>query len=144
MGGLHFDDHELRELILDLSEAPQRVQRRAPQVLRDKIRPRLQAEVKVDSAGHMGNWFGDPLTSYETPLAGHVSSEMHGKWEIEAGIESKGAGKLAHIIADGSVNNAPAYDAGASLRRTMPYAMDELAAAGEESVLGTSGSENDR
>lgn len=140
----NFDDGELRQLHIDLSEAPNRVQRRAPKVLKDKVRPRLEAEVKIDSAGHMGNWFGDPATEYVTPLPPHVSSEMRGRWEVEAGIENKGAGKLAHIIADGSVHNAPAYDAGASLRRTLPYAMDELAAAGEESIFGTSGTEEDR
>lgn len=137
-GGVFFeiDDSEVQELIIDLSGAPLRMQLAAPKVMRTKIGPHLNAEVKVDSAGHMGNWFGIPGTSYVTPLPPHVSWEMLNDWEVESGIEPKGAGKLAHIIAYGSVNNAPAYDPSAALRRTAPFAESALADAAEDAVLG--------
>jgi hypothetical protein len=92
--------------------------------------------MKVDAAGHMGNWFGRHGTEYVTPLPKHVSFEMLSDWEIEAGIENKGAGKLAHIIVFGSVNNAPVYDHTAGLRRTIPFALHELAGVAEDAVLG--------
>ncbi len=61
---------------------------------------------------------------------------MVGPFEVEAGIENKGAGKLGHIIAYGSVNNGPAYDPMAGPRRALPHIERMLADTAEESVLG--------
>lgn len=132
----HIDDSELARLEIDLAGAPGRIQRKAPERLRNAIGPRLKREMKIDAAGHEGNWFGQPGTSFVTPLPPHVSFEMVDAWEIEAGIENQGAGKLAHIIVFGSVNNAPVYDHTAALRRTAPFAVRVLGDAAEESVLG--------
>lgn len=133
---IDIDDAELRNLEIDLSGAPGRIQRRAPATLRTKVGPALSREMKADAAGHMGNYFGIPGTEYVTPLPRHVSFEMRSTWEVEAGIENKGAGKLAHIIVYGSVNNAPVYDHTAALRRVQPRALQWLADAAEGSVLG--------
>ena len=133
---IHLDDSELRNLEVDIAGAPGRIQRKAPEALRTRIGPRLKREMKIDAAGHMGNWFGWPGTEYVTPLPRHVSFEMRGQWEVEAGIESKGAGKLAHIIVYGSSNNAPVYDHTAALRRAQPFALRVLADVAEEAVLG--------
>lgn len=135
---IYIDDSELDQLEIDLSRAPGRLQRKAPQAMRTKIGPRLSKEMKADAAGHEGNWFGKPGTSYVTPLPKHVSHEMVGPLELEAGIEKVGAGKLAHIIVFGSVNNAPVYDHTAALRRTTPYAVNVLADVAEDAVLGGS------
>lgn len=136
MVSYHFDDGDLKRLEIDLAGAPGRIQRAAPATLRAQVGPRLAREMRRDARGHMGNWFGKPGTSFPTPLPQHVSFEMLDAWELEAGIEKKGAGKLAHIIVFGSVNNAPVYDHTAALRRTTPFALNALADVAEDSVLG--------
>ena len=133
--GIVWEDEELRILGVDLSQAPLRLQFNATKRMREAGRV-IEREMKVDAAGHIGNYFGIPGTEYPIPLALHVSSELLRWDEVEAGIERKGAGKLAHIIAYGSVNNAPAYDPGAGPRRAMPEVMDVLAKLAEESVIG--------
>lgn len=131
----YLDDDELRNLEIDLEGAPYRIQRNGPTTLRKAARL-VDAGMRVDAAGHQGNWFGRPGTSYETPLPEHVSHELITPWEAEIGIESKGAGKLAHIIVYGSVNNPPVYDHTAALRRARPEIEKMFADTTEESVLG--------
>lgn len=130
-----WEDEELRILGVDLSDAPLRLQfnahKRMPQAARV-----IEREMKIDATGHIGNYFGHPGTEYPIPLAIHVSSELLRWDEAEIGIERKGAGKLAHIIAYGSINNAPAYDPGAGPRRAVPEVLDILGQLAEESVLG--------
>lgn len=132
---IDIDDSELRNLEIDLRGAPGRIQRRGPQTLKRAAKV-VDAAMKVDAAGHQGNYFGIPGTSFDTPLEKHVSHEMRGLWEAEIGIESKGAGKLAHIIVYGSANNEPVYDHTAALRRSEPQILRMFADAAEESVLG--------
>lgn len=127
---------ELRELSVDLSGTPNRIQRRAATQLAGPVGRLVAREMRQDARGHRGNWFGKPGTSFNTGLERHVSHEMVGPYELEAGIEAKGAGKLGHIIAYGSVNNAPAYDPGAGPRRALPKVVDMLADTAEESMLG--------
>lgn len=135
---LEIDDSELRQLQLDLSKAPLRVQFNASSAVR-RAASIVDAQMVIDATGHQGNWFGIPGTSYDTPLEKHVSHEMLGPLEAEIGIEKKGAGKLAHIIVYGSVNNGPVYDHTAALRRSQPAIDDMLADAAEESVFGHRG-----
>lgn len=132
---VHLDDSELRNLEIDLRGAPGRIQRRGPRTLRKAARI-VDAAMKIDATGHKGNWFGKPGTSYNTPLQRHVSHEMLSPWEAEIGIESEGAGKLAHIIVYGSVNNDPTYDHTAALRRSEPKILEMFGDTAEESVLG--------
>lgn len=120
------DDHELRELAIDISMAPGRMQRAGPRVLKTKVGPRLNKEMKLDASGHR----------HLPHLSKAVSWEMRGDWMVEAGLSPGGQGSLAHIIVYGSVNNGPVYDHTAALRRTEPYARDWLADAAEDAVLG--------
>ncbi len=133
---IHIDDSELKQLGIDMAGAPARIQLKAPTVLRTRVGPKLEREMKDDARGHMGNWFGIPGTSYVTPLPQHIDHQMAGTWAVEAGIKMEGAGKLQNIIVFGSVNNAPVYDHMAAGRRTLPFALRWLAEAAEESVIG--------
>jgi len=133
---IHIDDHELRQLEVDFREAPGRVQRSANRTLDGKVGPMVAKEMRVDATGHQGNWFGIPGTQYDTPLEKHVSHEMVDPWTVEVGIEAKGAGKLAHIIVFGSVNNAPVYDHMAGPRRALPRIERMLGDDAEDAVLG--------
>lgn len=135
---IHIDDSELKRLQIDLAGAPFRVQTNASSGVRRSAALVDKGMVR-DATGHKGNWFGIPGTSYNTPLEKHVSHEMLAPLEAEIGIETKGAGKLAHIIVFGSVNNAPVYDHTAALRRSIPAIENILADAAEESVLGRRG-----
>lgn len=130
----HLDDSELRTLEVDLRRAPARVQVRGNQVISRgaKIVNKHMRQI-VD--GHMGNWFGQPGTSYPTPIGRHVTDEMIGLMHAEIGVEKRGAGKLAHILAYGSVNNAPVFDHTASLRRAAPQVEKMMADMAEESIL---------
>jgi len=103
------DDDELRNLEVDLSGAPIRVQRAAGVTLR-KAGAILDEGMREDASGHR----------HLPKLADAVSHEMRGEWEVEAGLKPEGKknqGSLAHIIAYGSINNAPVYDHTAVLRR---------------------------
>jgi hypothetical protein len=136
---IHIDDSELRELRLDLSKAPLRVQFNASSAVR-RSAAIVDKGMVQDARGHQGNYFGIPGTSYDTPLEDHVSHEMLAPLEAEIGIEYKGAGMLAHIIVYGSVNNPGGqYDHTAALRRSQPAIDKMLADAAEESVFGRKG-----
>lgn len=134
-----WESPDLKKLELDLRGTPKRAQFGAAKKLAGPVGRRLAKEMRQDARGHKGNWFGNPGTSYVTPLDNHVSHEMVGPFELEAGIENKGAGKLGHIIAYGSVNNGPAYDPGAGPRRALPWIVESLADTAEDSMLGEDG-----
>jgi hypothetical protein len=124
---IHIDDAQLRTLEVDLAGAPGRMQQNAPNVLRTKVGPRLQTEMKRDARNHR----------YLPHLPSAVTWEMRGEWTVEAGLGPDGnQGSLAHIIAYGSVNNAPVYDHTAALRRVTPFALKWLADVAEDAVLG--------
>lgn len=126
---------ELRELEADLSKAGPLVGLRASRVIGTGARL-IERGMTEDAEGHMGNWFGRPGTEFPTPLEEHVSWEYLDSLYAEIGIEYKGAGKIAHIIVHGSVNNAPVYDHTGPLRRNTPIIERLLAGAAESSVLG--------
>lgn len=133
---IHIDADELRTLEADLTAAPGRLQRATRTTLDKKAGPALAGVMRKDATGHQGNYFGRPGTEYDTPLERHVSHEMLDPWTVEAGIEARGAGQLAHIIVFGSVNNAPVYDHMAGPRRMLPRIERMLADDAEDSVLG--------
>lgn len=135
---IELDATRVRELEVDLSQAPRRVQFQAKGAVKAGAKV-VNKQMKIDAAGHMGNWFGRPGTSYETPLARHVSWNMIAPLEAEIGIAFKGAGKLAHIIVYGSVNNEPVYDHTAALRRSEPRILELMGNAAEDSVFGWRG-----
>jgi hypothetical protein len=99
------------------------------------IGERVEEQMRIDAAGHEGNYFGIPGTEYVTPTP-PVSHELITADTVEVGIENRGSGKLFHIIANGSVNNEPAYDAFAGPRRALPAAEREMVDMGEASVFG--------
>ena len=130
------DADELRRLEVDLRGAPMRVQWQSRNALDFQVGPMVAREMRKDARGHQGNYFGIPGTEFDTPLEDHVSHEMIDEDTVEVGIEAKGAGKLAHIIVYGSVNNGPVYDHMAGPRRALPRIQRVLAEVAEESVLG--------
>lgn len=130
------DADELRKLERDISGAPARMQWNATKVLATRVGPMIAREMRADARGHQGNYFGKPGTEYDTPLENHVSHEMLTDDTLEVGIEYAGAGKLAHIIVFGSVNNDPVYDHMAGPRRALPRVDRIFADAAEDSVLG--------
>jgi hypothetical protein len=133
---IHMDDSELRNLYVDLRGAPFRVHERARAVLKKGAKI-VDAGMTKDAAGHEGNWFGVAGTQYDTHLEKHVSHELITPLSAEIGIEAKGVGKIAHIIAFGSVNNPGGqYDHTAALRRSTPAIERMFADAAEGSVLG--------
>lgn len=138
MNSIRFNGDELHQLQLDLSGAPLRVQTNASSAVR-RAAGIIDKQMTVDATGHQGNVFGKVGTEYDTPLQDHVSHEMLSPLRAEIGIEYKGAGKLAHIIAFGSANNAPVYDHMAGPRRALPSVEKVIADAAEDSVFGRKG-----
>lgn len=133
-GWLDIDDSELRELEVDLSEAPLRVQVGQTKVIRQGLRY-LVAAMKEDATGHR----------YLRQLPAAVSAEMLTRDMGEAGLgPNSGQGSIAHIIVYGSVNNAPVYDHMAGPRRMIPLILRDFADMGEQSVLGQGGGGRDR
>lgn len=129
------EGNEVRTLELDLSRAPMRVQLGITKNLSTKGARTMERAMRNDARGHQGNWFGRPGTSYDTPLERHVSSEMLSPFELETGIEAKGAGNLGHIIAYGSVKNAPAYDPMSGPRKALPLIAEQLGDMAEDEIL---------
>lgn len=129
-GFIELDDTDLRRLEVDLSGAPGRMQRHA----RDEVikgARRVNKEMKLDASGHR----------HLAELPDAVSYELLTEFEAEIGLSPGGQGSLAHIIAYGSVNNAPVYDHTAGLRRATPSIVNSFAEAAESSVLGGGGHE---
>lgn len=131
---VHLDYTQLRELAIDLSGAPMRVQFNARKGLRESSKI-VDQQMTIDATGHQGNWFGIPGTEYDTPLEKHVSWEFIGDLQTEIGIEAKGAGLLAPIIVFGSVNNDPTYDHTAALRRSMPAILNIFGRQAQDATL---------
>lgn len=127
---IHIDDSELRNLEVDISHAPGRMQRNARSTIIKGAR-RINKEMVIDASGHR----------YLPRLGKGVTYQLIDPWTAEIGIapRNRKQGSLAHIIAYGSANNAPVYDHTAGLRRAMPAILDDFADAAESSVLGGEG-----
>lgn len=125
--GTHLEDHEVVNLYHDLRGAPTRVQFAARRAMPDFSR-RIEREMKVDAGGHR----------YLSHLPTAVSWEMLTQFESEIGLGPKRGtqGSLAHIIAHGSINNAPVYDYMAGPRRALPSIEQSCADLAEKSVFG--------
>jgi hypothetical protein len=125
MGRIEWDSSQVNRLGIDLTEAPGRIQRRAPKVLR---RGALQIKngMKRDASGH----------GHLGELQNHISYDELSPLSYEIGFDKEGQGHLANIAAFGSVNNAAVMDHTNSLRRELPAIVHHLSGAGEESVLG--------
>jgi hypothetical protein len=120
-----WDTREVREVAVDLSRAPGRIQRNAGTVMR-RFASRVARGMTAHASGHR----------YLPQLPSTVSAGQIGPLRHEVGFEKRGQGKLAHIIVDGSVNNAPVFDHTASVRIELPRTADALADEGEDAALG--------
>lgn len=120
------DATELRLLVADLSDAPNRVQRGSQRAL-DYGADIVARSMRKIVAGHR----------YLPHLPNTVSHEPIGLWEREIGMEKgRKQGKLAHIMAYGSVNNAPVFDHNVALTANIPKIQNRFAEVAEQSVLG--------
>jgi hypothetical protein len=127
-----WDQHELRNLAIDLEQAPGRAQRGATATIRKGARI-VDRGMRLDAAGHR----------YLAHLPEAVSWEMLDQFSAEIGLgPNSGQGSLAHIIVYGSVNNAPVYDHTAALRRATPRIERDFADMLEEATLGKGGGDH--
>jgi hypothetical protein len=126
-GFIEADATEVRRAEVDISRAPGRMQRNAHATTLKGAR-RVAREMRTDARGHR----------YLPKLPKAVSYDMLTALEAEIGLGPKKGtqGSLAHIIAYGSVNNAPVYDHTAGIRRATPAIERDYAEAGEASVFG--------
>lgn len=124
---IYFDVSELRELAVDFSRAPGRIQRNAPRALRRGAET-IKTAMRHDATGHR----------YLRKFANRVDFDKVDSlgFAYEIGFNKVGQGKLAHIIVFGSINNAPVYDFDAATRRSIPKLIEDMASAGEDSVFG--------
>ena len=124
---LEWDTSEVNRLAVDLSQAPGRIQRKAPKVFEvgaNKIKKTLRA----DASGH------DYLKS---GFAAKVNYDRFGPLDYEVGFDDEGQGELANIAVFGSINNAPVVKSPLEhARLELPSIERHLGDAGEESVLG--------
>ena len=123
---VEYDDTELRKLEIDLRGAPSRVQRKAGKGIQ-RAAGLVARGMRKEVGGHR----------YLKHLPNTVSHEMIAAFEAEIGLETKRRqGRLAHIMAYGSVNNGPVFDHTAPLTRLTPRIVNDLANDAEDSVLG--------
>ena len=135
MSGFYLDGSEVEALAADLAGAPGRVRVNARQTT---IRGAgiVNRNMRRIVAGHAGNLWGRPGTSYNIPLQRHVTNSMIGPLFAEIGIRPGGSGSLAHILAYGSINNSPVFDHTVALTQAEPALERMYASAAEESVFG--------
>lgn len=122
---IQFDTSQVDRLAVDLSEAPGRIQRRAPKVFEvgaNKIKKGMRAE----ASGHR----------HLRGLPQHVNYTKFSALDFEIGIDKGGQGSLGNFAAFGSVNNVRVMDHTAPLRHELPFIQRNLVDAGADAVLG--------
>jgi hypothetical protein len=127
--GIHIDTSEVDRLAVDLGQAPARIQRTAPAVMKRGALEVLRG-MRKDFSGHR-QARGVPLSLEMEPrdIAGLT-------WQVGE-VDSAGVQwGLAAILAYGTSNNAPNTDHTAALRREAPVIEHHLADEGENAVLG--------
>ncbi len=124
---IKFDTSEVKRLAVDLSEAPSRLQRKAPKVMA-RGAFQIKKGMRKDASGH----------NFLSKLSYKVNYDQldSGGLNYEIGFDKVGQGNLANIIVFGSINNAPVFDHTAALRRETPLILHHLGDAGEDSVFG--------
>lgn len=126
---LHWDTHEVDLLALDLSEAPARIQKKAPKVL-EVAANKIKKSLRRDASGHR---------HLQSGFESKVNYDHQGPLTYEIGFDDIGQGELANIAVYGSVNNAPVMQSPADhARLEIPYILRQLGDEGEEAVLGGS------
>lgn len=118
---------ELRQLSIDLSKAPGRMQRHAPRTMRKVVR-RLRNAMQRDADGHR-------YLPHFAPEVGSSKLDALGL-HYEVGFNKHEQGRLANIIVFGSVNNAPVYVFHKPLYELAPVFAEQLGGTAEDAVLG--------
>lgn len=134
-GGIDVDNSELRTLYVDLSGAPERIQRDARKRI-NHGRLMVQSQMRTDANEVTGTWWGK---RFRMGLGSAVSSEMLTPLSAEIGIrpgDGGGRGSIAHIVTYGTAKNGPAWDHTNSLRKAEPVVVKGLAEDAEDDVLG--------
>lgn len=127
MTKIKFDTSQVDRLSIDLSEAPGRMQRKAPKVFEVGAN-KIKAGMKRDASGHR----------FLPGLDSAVSYTRFDALDYEIGFDKRGQGNLANFAAFGSVNNVRVMDHTAALRHELPFIQRNLGDAGESAVLGES------
>lgn len=130
--GVHFDTSEVDRLVVDMSGAPGRMQRRTPRTMKRTalgIKTRMQDEF----SGHR-QARGVPL-SLEFQQRDRIGLSYEIGELDSAGVQWG----LAAILAFGTSNNAPVADHTAALRLETPAMVRHLGNDAEESVFGARG-----
>lgn len=127
MAYVSIDTREVRALAINLKNAPNRLQRKAPRTMR-KIARELEVAMTKDASGHRY------LPKFAPEIGKRKRDRLGLSWEV--GFKRHGQGKLAHIIVFGSVNNAPVYEFHGPLRKKTPEMLRRLGADAEDAVLG--------
>lgn len=126
MNDLHWETDEMERVGVDLSEAPGRMQRRAPKVF-GRGALEIKNRIQIDATGH----------DFLEDLPRHVSYDRLALLEYEIGFEKVGQGNLAVFAVFGSVNNAPVMESPVmAARREIPSIERHLGNEGEDAVLG--------
>lgn len=130
---IRFDTSELERLAVDFSEAPGRIQRKAPKVMHKaafNIKQGMRRDLRTGMYNHARTHIPDML--------GQINYDRLDTLGLayEIGIDKDGQGKLGNFAAFGSINNAAIFNHTASMRREMPRLLRALGAVAEDSVFG--------
>ena len=128
-----FDTSELERLAVDFSEAPGRIQRKAPKVMHKtalEIKKGMRRDLRAGMYNHARTHIPD--------MRGQINYDRLDALGLayEIGIDKDGQGKLGNFAAFGSINNAPIFDHTDSMRREMPRLLRALGTVAEDSVFG--------
>lgn len=110
---INIDSRDLRKLELDLNAAPLRLKFQGRKVM-ERWAEATEREMSEDARGARRS---DPTTIPHLPKSSSHTVVNDLTAEVGLGPRRGTQGSLAHIIAYGSVNNAPVYDYFAGPRR---------------------------
>ena len=132
---IRFDTSELERLAVDFSQAPGRIQRKAPKVMR-KTALEIKSGMRRDLLAGMHNHGRTHIPDMSGAINYDQLDAIGLAYEI--GIDKDGGqGELGNFAAFGSpINNAPIFDHTDSMRREMPRLLRALGAVAEDSVFG--------
>ena len=130
---IRFDTSELERLAVDFSEAPGRIQRKAPKVMQ-RAAFNIKFAMRRDLLAGMHNHGRTHIPDMSRQINYDQLDAIGLAYEI--GIDKDGQGKLGNFAAFGSINNAPIFDHTDSMRREMPRLLRALGAVAEDSVFG--------
>lgn len=125
--GVHIDTSQVDRLAVDLSRAPQRIQREAPRVMK-RAAHNVADVMRRDASGH------GHLPELQAFVGYDRTDTLGLGWRI--GFAKEGQGNLANIAVFGSVNNFPVMDLNHGLRTETPRMLAHLGGAAEDAVLG--------